>query len=119
MKGQLSVKKIEDIDQWGRFHDGNGLYLKVAKEIKDDGRVVPSKTNRSWVFRYELKGRERWLGLGPLHTFKIDEARERARKCRQLLADGIDPAEARKVEQEQRALATARNKTFRECAEMY
>jgi integrase len=108
MKGQLSVKKLESLKDPGRYHDGYGLYLQVA-----------SDTNRSWLFRYERDGRERWLGLGPLHTFDIDEARERARRCRQLLVDGLDPAEARKLEQEQRALAAARNKTFAECAEMY
>jgi integrase len=108
MKGQLSVKKLERLHDPGRYGDGHGLYLQVVSE-----------TNRSWLFRYERDGRERWLGLGALHAFDIDEARERARKCRQQLADGIDPAEARKVEQEHRALAAARNKTFRECAETY
>jgi hypothetical protein len=57
--------------------------------------------------------------LGALHTFSLDEARERARVCRQQLADGIDPAEARKREEEQRALAAAKTKPFAECTQAY
>jgi integrase len=106
MKGQLSVKKIERLTDSGRYGDGRGLYLDVK-----------SATNRSWLFRFERGGRERFVGLGALHAFGIDDARERARKCRQLLADGIDPAEARKFEQEARALAAAKSKTFAECAQ--
>ncbi|MCP3462649.1 Arm DNA-binding domain-containing protein [Bradyrhizobium sp. CCGUVB23] len=52
------------------------------------------RSNRSkrllWV-GYERNGRERWMGLGPLHTVSLQEARERARKARGQLLDGIDP----------------------------
>jgi hypothetical protein len=57
--------------------------------------------------------------LGAVHTFSLDEARERARVCRQQLADGIDPAKARKRDEEQRALAAAKSKPFAECAQAY
>ena len=67
-----------------RYGDGNGLYLQVNK----DGV-------KSWLLRYERDGRERFMGLGPLHTINLDEARERARKARLSLLDGIDPLEAR------------------------
>ena len=36
------------------------------------------------------------MGLGPVDDFTLDEARERARRARQLLKDGIDPIDARK-----------------------
>jgi Arm domain-containing DNA-binding protein len=53
------------------------------------------------------------MGLGPVDDFTLDEARERARRARQLLRDGIDPLDARKDERAsqaaERALAAAAN----------
>ena len=63
------------------------------------------------------------MGLGPVDDFTLDEARERARKARQLLHDGIDPIDARQTERTKQkaetALAKAKNVTFQECAEKY
>jgi integrase len=92
----------------GRYHDGHGLYLQVR-----------NADNKSWLLRFERDGRERWVGLGPTHTFSLKEARERARDARQLLHDGIDPIEDRKAKKAERALAAAKSMTFRECAEAY
>ena len=104
--GRLSIKKIAKLTEPGRYGDGHGLYLQVA-----------SPTNRSWIFRYERDAKERMLGLGPLHTFTLEEARERARLIRQQLKVGQDPLERRKTEKARRALEVARNKTFKECVE--
>ena len=76
----LSVKRIARLSKPGRYADGHGLYLQVT-----------SPTSRSWIFRYERNHRERWMGLGPLHTFTLDEAREMARKARQRTARGQGP----------------------------
>lgn len=104
----LTVKQVEKLTQPGRYRDERGLYLQVI-----------SATNRSWLLRYERNGRERWMGLGSAHTFKLEEARERARAARKLLADGIDPLEARKAEREARALAAMKVLTFKEAAQRY
>jgi integrase len=103
----LTAKKVERAKP-GRYRDAHGLYLQVR-----------NADNKSWLLRYERAGRERWLGLGPLHTFSLKEARERARAARQLLQDGIDPIEDRKAKAAERALAAAKSMTFRECAEAY
>jgi integrase len=106
---KLTVKKIEQLKkQPGRYFDGHGLYLQVL-----------SKTNQSWLLRYERNKKERWMGLGPLHTFGLSEARERARKARQQLFDGIDPLEQRRQEKTARALEAAKSKTFHQCADDY
>jgi Arm domain-containing DNA-binding protein len=81
----LTIKRIARATGPGRYLDEKGLYLQVASE-----------RNRSWLFRYERGGRERWMGLGALSDFTLAEARERARKARQLLADDVDPIDARK-----------------------
>lgn len=59
------------------------------------------------------------MGLGPVHTVTLAEARETATECRRMLREGIDPIEARKVELHQRQLEAASSMTFRECAEAY
>ena len=97
----LSVKKIERLQERGRYRDNNGLYLQIT----EDGV-------RSWVFRYELNKQRRWMGLGPLHTVDLNEARERARKARQQLLDGIDPIAARKADLAAKALEAAKALTF-------
>jgi integrase len=117
----LTVKKIADLIETGRYADGGGLYLQVI-----------SRSNRSWLLRYERpdhrpgregKRRERWMGLGSADTFTLAEARERARKARQLLSDGVDPLAARHAERAKQAtdaaLAAAKGKTFKECAQLY
>jgi integrase len=59
------------------------------------------------------------MGLGALHTFSLAEARERARKARQQLADGIDPLEARQIERIQQALLVAKEETFENCVKLF
>jgi integrase len=105
----LTEKKIAKLKEPGRYGDGHGLYLQVQ-----------SRSNRSWLLRYERNGRgERWMGLGPLHTIDLREARERARKARQQLLDGMDPLDARKAQRAARALEAARTITFEAAAQAY
>jgi hypothetical protein len=104
----LTAKKVEKLKRPGRYGDGHGLYLQVL-----------SPSNRSWLLRFERNGRERWMGLGPLHTFTLKEARERARKARQQLADGIDPLVAKQEQAAQQRLEAAKAMTFGQCVEQY
>src|SRR5437899_1502632 len=104
----LTVKEVQRLTEPGRYGDGHGLYL-----------VVVSPSNRSWQLRYEHHGRERWMGLGPTHTFSLDEARQRARLAKQQLHSGIDPIDARKAQRAQRALEDAKRITFQSASEQY
>lgn len=108
LKMALTVKQVAKLTHPGRYRDERGLYLQVI-----------SPTNRSWLLRYERDGRERWMGLGSAHTFTLEEARERAREARKLLADGIDPLEAKRAERAARALAATKVLTFKEAAQQY
>ena len=76
--------------------DGGNLYLQVTRGEGDHVR-------RSWLFRYERNGRRREMGLGALHTRGLKEAREEAKRMRQLLLDAIDPIDYRKKSIESRA----------------
>jgi hypothetical protein len=53
---------------------GGNLYLQVT--VGKDGSI-----NRSWIFRYFDSARHD-LGLGPLHTILLADARERALELR-------------------------------------
>jgi len=98
----LTLKRIAKLRrQPGKYLDEHGLVLKVF-----------SPNSASWFLRYQRHGRERWFGIGPLHAFGLLEARERARRARGLLADGIDPLEKKRAE-------AARSITFSECAQQY
>jgi len=99
----LTTKRVAQAAKPGRYGDSNGLYLQVTHTGV-----------KSWLLRYQVAGRERWMGLGPVHAFSLDEARAKARKAHQQLFEGIDPLEARKAERQTKALETARSKTFAE-----
>jgi integrase len=95
----LTLKEVAKLTEIGRHFDEDGLYLQVR-----------SADARSWILRYMLDGRERWLGLGSARTFNLLEARQRARKARQLLADGIDPLDQKRaLKQQNRADAARRD----------
>ena len=109
----LTVKRINRLrNQPGRYRDGSG-------EVKGLYLQVESRTNVSWLLRYQQDGRERWMGLGPLETVGLKEAREKAVAARAQLKNGSDPIAARKADQVARILAEAKNKTFKQCATAY
>ena len=57
--------------------------------------VVKVSGARSWVLRYQLKGRRRDMGLGPYPEVTLAVARRKALEARRLLVDGVDPLTAR------------------------
>ena len=106
----LTAKRVERTAKPGRYPCGliKGLLLQVTESGA-----------KSWILRYQLRGDERWLGLGSAADFSLKEARERARAARQLLADGIDPLERKRADEAAAKLAAARKLTFREAAQRY
>jgi integrase len=103
----LTQRKIERAKS-GRYGDGHGLYL-----------VVHNANNKSFAFRYEREGRERWMGLGPIHTIDLKQARQKARDARLLLLEGVDPLDHRKAQRVALKAAKAKQVTFAEAAQKY
>jgi integrase len=66
-----------------------------------------------------LNGRSREMGLGPINIVSLADAREKARECRKLLLDGIDPIETRLEARLRTRAEKAKSMTFQECAEAY
>jgi hypothetical protein len=109
--GKLTALEVANKTKPGLYGDGLGLYLQVSK--------LGKRTTSSWIFRYMLDGRARYMGLGPTHTISLKEARERARESRQRVLDGIDPIETREQERAKRRLDAARSVTFQQACERY
>ncbi len=59
------------------------------------------------------------MGLGPLHTVSLAEAREKARMARLNLANGVDPLAKRGVEVATKKAEQASNLDFDTCAKQY
>lgn len=106
---RLSSTIIGQIAKPGRYPDGGGLYLQVARK----GGA------RSWLFRFKISGRERFMGLGAVVSVSLAAARRHAAEYRQVIVGGGDPIEQRKVERVKVKIATARGVTFKECATRY
>jgi integrase len=105
---RLSARKVATETKRGFHADGGGLYLQVSKF-----------DTKSWVFRFTQNKKSREMGLGPLHTVSLTEARDGALTCRKLLRDGIDPIEQRKHLRGQVQAEAVKLMTFRACAEKY
>jgi integrase len=105
----LSAAKVESLKTPGDYLDGRGLYLQVR-----------SKTSKSWLLKYSLDKKTREMGLGPLETVSLADAREKRDFYRKMLKAErpVDPIEFRKRERADAALERAKTITFKEaCAE--
>jgi integrase len=106
---KLTAKYIEHKKEPGWYPDGNGLYLQIS-----------STGSKSWVYRYQIKGKERRHGLGSFNsTNSLDRARKEAEFCGQLRKDGIDPIDYKNEISLKNDLAKAKSITFKECAIAY
>ncbi|MCJ2114712.1 integrase arm-type DNA-binding domain-containing protein [Methylobacterium sp. E-025] len=108
MPGKLTALGVTRLKTPGMYGDGGGLWLQVT-----------GKGGKSWIFRYTLQGKAREMGLGPVSTFSLAEARDKALACRKLTYEGVDPIEVRRERLQKAALEAARTVTFRTCAEAY
>jgi integrase len=113
---KLSAVAVARKKKPGRYSDGHGLYLRVSEYPNRDGKPQHSK---GWVFRYQIAGHERMMGLGALHDVSLAQARALVRECRLLLVQGLDPIAARQAKRQGVRLAAAREVTFKQCAEKY
>ena len=82
-----TLKNIRSINKPGMHGDGGGLYLKVTK----------SET-KSWIYRFQLNGKRREMGLGDANVIGLAKARQLAADCREKVANGNDPIELRNIE---------------------
>ncbi|UCV17232.1 tyrosine-type recombinase/integrase [Ferribacterium limneticum] len=107
----LTVFEIKSAKE-GMHADGGGLYLRVQ-----------TSGAKSWIFRFQLNGKRREMGIGTLADKSLTDARGEASQLATAVRSGIDPIEDRK---QKAATAEAAKKqseanatTFREVATEY
>jgi integrase len=105
---RLNPRSVAAKKRRGYYADGGGLYLQISKF-----------GTKSWAFRYTIQGRAREMGLGPIHTVTLAEARSKAMDNRKLLLDGVDPIAIRNEKRIADKLAAAKIMTFADCARAY
>lgn len=105
MLNSLFVQKVSTT---GRYADGGGLYLQVAKG-----------GSKTWIFRFKHNNKSRAMGLGPVHTLSLAEAREKAFECRLTLLEGSDPIVQRNALHLQRSMEEAKQAKFKDVAAEY
>jgi integrase len=105
---KLTATEVRAAIKPGLYGDGHGLYLQVS-----------AYDTKSWVFRFMLDGRARKMGLGPLHTVSLAEARKRAANARLKALDGVDPIDDKQAQRAHKRLAVAKARTFKQCADAY
>jgi len=64
--GKLAAVEVARAKGPAVLHDGGGLYLRVS-----------ASGAKNWVFRFQIGGRRRDMGLGAYPTIGLAEARER------------------------------------------
>ena len=76
----LTAAKVRNATDPGKYHDGNGLFLNVAKA-----------GTRNWVQRITVHGRRRDIGLGAYPAVTLAMAREAAATNKQIARNGGNP----------------------------
>src|SRR6202521_1438455 len=106
----LTAKRVERIKEPGRYACGlvRGLHLQVG-----------AGGARSWTLRYQIGGRERWVGLGLAPEVALQGARARAKEARLAISGGIDPVEQKHASRSAARAAQAGSMSFGECVEAY
>ncbi|MCX7063035.1 MAG: Arm DNA-binding domain-containing protein, partial [Proteobacteria bacterium] len=104
---RLNAAKVRTITRPGRYADGGGLWLQV------------DAIRRSWLFRYTFGGRRRKIGLGPVATLGLADARVEAQKLHAKLRDGIDPLAHRRATLAAHRLDQLKSITFNQAALKY
>lgn len=77
---KLTATGIRNLTTPGKYGDGNGLFL-----------VVAASGAKRWVQRITIRGKRCDLGLGPLSSVSLAEARELAARNRKEALAGGDP----------------------------
>jgi integrase len=107
MASKLTALDIDRIAAPGLHHDGRGLYLQV------------SGASKSWIFRYQFRGKARWQGLGSAKDVSLKQARELRDVARGQIAKGSDPVEARRAARAAERAIKKSVVTFKMAAEKY
>ncbi|NYT80322.1 integrase arm-type DNA-binding domain-containing protein [Alcaligenaceae bacterium] len=84
----VKIKTAAPLDKEYMLSDGDGLYLRVRP------------AGKTWLYIYKHQGKKTKLGLGSYPVVSLASARQKARAEAEKRAEGIDPKQARRLEEE-------------------
>jgi len=105
---KLNAKQVANLTEVGKYSDGDGLYLLITKH-----------NSKSWLFRYQMNGKRREMGLGGYPKTTLAAARTKARDAQEQIGAGIDPLTAKQASKAAQRAAQVKQKTFKQCANDY
>ncbi len=84
---RLSARFVATVTEPGMHADGDGLYL-----------IVSEAGSKRWQLIFQWLGSRKEMGLGPLTSRSLADARSAAEDARRLVSKGINPITARRDE---------------------
>ena len=94
-----TIKSAKPGPKQRKLSDAKGLYL-----------LVHPNGSKYWRWSYRYQGKQKTLALGVYPDVSFKQARQRRDDGRALVADGVDPAQARRVEQAAKLVLNGSNK---------
>lgn len=83
----LQIRQAKPREKPYKLFDGGGLFLEISPA---GGKL--------WRLKYRFGGSEKKLSLGAFPAISLADARQRRDEIRTMVAKGIDPTAARKIE---------------------
>jgi len=83
----VKVRNAKPGEKQVKLSDSDGMYL-----------LLTPNGGKCWRLKYRVRGKEKVLAIGTYPEISLAEAREKRDAARKLLANGIDPGEAKKAQ---------------------
>ena len=83
----VQIRNVKVQEKEVKMFDGGGLYL-----------LVTPSGGKLWRLKYTFACKEKKLAFGAYPEVSLAQAREERQKARELIAQGVDPSEIRKME---------------------
>ena len=103
--GSLTAAKVRELSKPGRYGDGGGLNLSIAKG-----------GSKSWVMRLRVDGKRTDKGLGGYPSVSLSAARKAMEVYRGMIAGGRNPWDEDQRALKKRMVRINRIPTFEEAA---
>jgi hypothetical protein len=92
----LEVRRAAPREKTYRIYDGRGMYLEIAPA-----------GGKYWRLKYRFNAREKRLALGVYPDVTLAHARRKRDEARAMLADAIDPSQAKREKRRLAQLSSA------------
>ena len=102
----LQVRNLKPGARAFKKFDGGGLHIFVSP-----------RGSKLWRMSYRFADKHKLLSIGSYPTVSLEKAREARGAAKRLLADGVDPSEAKKTKKRERQIAAGN--TFQAVAAEY